>query len=70
MSLFQINIKTLQNLEPVLESELRALGAADIVSGRRIVSCTVDQKLLYKLNLHLRTALRILVLSRISNSRS
>ncbi len=61
MSLFQINIKTLQNLEPVLESELRALGAADIVSGRRIVSCTVDQKLLYKLNLHLRTALRILV---------
>lgn len=33
MSLFQINIKTLQNLEPVLEFELRALGAADIVSA-------------------------------------
>lgn len=61
MSLFQINIKTLQNLEPVLEAELREFGAADIVPGRRIVSCTVDQKILYKLNLHLRTALRILV---------
>lgn len=52
--------KTLHNLEDVLAEEIRELGGSDITIGRRAVSFTGDKKLLYKANLRLRTALRIL----------
>lgn len=52
--------KTLYNLEEVLASELESLGAEEIEIGRRAVSFIGDKALLYKANLRLRTALRIL----------
>lgn len=54
-------IKTLQGLEPVLAAELQALGAGDIQELKRAVSCSGDQRLLYRANYELRTALRVLV---------
>lgn len=54
-------IKTLQGLESVLAAELEALGATDIRPLKRAVSCTGDQRLLYRANYELRTALRVLV---------
>ncbi|MBK8967727.1 MAG: class I SAM-dependent RNA methyltransferase [Lewinellaceae bacterium] len=54
-------IKTLQGLEPVLAAELDALGATDILELKRAVSCSGDQRLLYRANYELRTALRVLV---------
>ncbi|MEX0968128.1 MAG: THUMP domain-containing protein [Bacteroidia bacterium] len=54
-------VKTMFGLEPVLAQELEQLGAKDIVQQNRAVSFTGDTAMLYKANLHLRTALRILV---------
>jgi putative N6-adenine-specific DNA methylase len=54
-------------LEEVLAQELIALGANNVQIGRRAVSFTGDKALLYRANLCLRTALRILV--EISTSR-
>lgn len=54
-------IKTLQGLEPVLAAELQALGATDIQELKRAVSCSGDQRLLYRANYELRTALRVLI---------
>ena len=54
-------IKTLQGLEPVLATELQALGATDIQELKRAVSCSGNQRLLYRANYELRTALRVLV---------
>jgi len=53
--------KTLKGLEEVLATELIALGADNVEIQRRAVAFTGDQRLLYKANLHLRTALRILM---------
>ena len=58
---FRITIKTLQNLEEVLAAEMRELGAANIEIGKRVVHCTGDMALVYRCNLHLRTALRVLI---------
>jgi putative N6-adenine-specific DNA methylase len=58
---FRISIKTLQNLEEVLMAELRELGANNIEAGKRVVHCTGDMALVYRCNLHLRTALRVLI---------
>lgn len=52
--------KTFKGLEEVLASELVALGANNIQIQRRAVSFTGDQRMLYKANMHLRTASRIL----------
>ena len=52
--------KTLHGLEPVLIGELEKIGATDIKGGKRVVSFYGNQSLLYKANLALRTALRIL----------
>lgn len=52
--------KTFQGLEDVLRDELIALGAEDVEMGRRMVSFKGDNKMLYKANLCLRTALRVL----------
>lgn len=59
-SSFEMVAKTFKGLEPVLATELERLGAKDIVSLNRAVSFKGDLALLYKANLWLRTALRIL----------
>lgn len=52
--------KTMAELEDVLAEELIALGANDVEIGTRMVSFTGDKALMYKANVHCRTALRIL----------
>ena len=59
-SVFPIVCTTLKGLEPILAKELTALGADQITIGRRMVECVGDQTLLYKANIHLRTAMRVL----------
>jgi putative N6-adenine-specific DNA methylase len=56
----ELIITTMQGLEPVLEKELRELGAKDIVRLTRAVGCQGDLEFLYRANLCLRTALRVL----------
>ncbi|MEQ8359881.1 MAG: class I SAM-dependent RNA methyltransferase [Cytophagales bacterium] len=56
-----ILVKTLFGLEEILAEELRELGAENIRQTRRAVSCEGDIAFLYAANLHLRTALKILV---------
>lgn len=53
--------KTFKGLEEVLARELIELGADDVHIERRAVSFTGGKDLLYRANLCLRTALRILV---------
>ena len=53
--------KTIFGLEEVLIAELQHLGARDIEKHNRAVSFTADKGAMYKCNLHLRTALRVLV---------
>lgn len=55
-----ITIKTQFGLEPILAAELEALGVSDVEILNRAVQFTGNQELLYKSNLHLRTALRVL----------
>ena len=57
---FEIIAKTMQGLEEVLAKEITNLGGNNVQIGRRMVSFTGDQRLLYKSNLHLRTAVRLL----------
>lgn len=57
---FQMVAKTMAELEDVLAEELIELGANNVEIGTRMVSFTGDNALLYKANLHCRTALRIL----------
>ncbi len=57
---FQMVAKTMAELEDVLAEELIELGAQNVEKGIRMVSFTGDTSLLYKANLHCRTALRIL----------
>ena len=58
---FSMLAKTFKGLEEVLAQELIALGANDVQLERRAVSFRGDKALLYRANLGLRTALRILV---------
>ena len=53
--------KTFKGLEEVLAQELIELGANDVLIERRAVSFRGDKSLLYRANLCLRTAIRILV---------
>lgn len=53
--------KTFMGLEEVLAQELIALGANNLQIGRRAVSFTGDRAMLYRANLYLRTALRVLL---------
>lgn len=57
---FPIIAKTMAELEDVLAEELTNLGANDVEIGTRMVSFTGDKSLMYKANVHCRTALRIL----------
>lgn len=57
---FQMVAKTFKGLEQVLAGELQQLGATDINVERRAVSFKGDLRLMYKANLWLRTASRVL----------
>ena len=57
---FEMIAKTFQGLENVLAEELTQLGANNIQVGRRMVSFTGDQEMLYRSNFCLRTAIRVL----------
>ena len=52
---------TLFGLEEIVAGELRSLGAQDIKVLNRAVSFKGDKAMLYKSNLHLRTALKVLM---------
>ena len=57
---FQMVAKTIFGLEDVLANELLKLGAKEIQKHNRAVSFMGDQGFMYKANLSLRTALRVL----------
>lgn len=57
----KILIKTFQGLENILAKEIETLGGTEIEILKRAVRFEGDQKLIYRANLELRTALRILV---------
>jgi putative N6-adenine-specific DNA methylase len=59
--MMKILAKTMFGLEAVLAEELRQLGAQQIEPLTRAVAFEGDQRLLYRANLELRTALRVLV---------
>jgi 23S rRNA (guanine2445-N2)-methyltransferase / 23S rRNA (guanine2069-N7)-methyltransferase len=53
--------KTFFGLEGVLADELAQLGAQDVQVGRRMVAFCGDRRLMYRANIHCRTAVRVLV---------
>ena len=57
---FTMIAKTMAGLEDVLAEELTGLGANNLEIGKRMVSFEGDLAMLYKANIHCRTALRIL----------
>ena len=57
---YQMLAKTLFGFEPLLAKELRNLGAIDVKEGVRSVSFVGDKGFMYKANLSLRTAIKIL----------
>ena len=57
---FEMVAKTFKGLEEVLATELVDLGANNVQIQRRAVSFTGNLEMLYKANLHLRTASRVL----------
>lgn len=57
---FPLIAKTLQGLEDILAKELAQIGANNIQKEKRGVSFTGNNELMYKANLHCRTAIRIL----------
>ncbi|WP_258105316.1 class I SAM-dependent RNA methyltransferase [Marinoscillum sp. MHG1-6] len=54
-------IKTLHGLEEVLAEEVKAIGATNVKILKRSVACEGDLEVMYRANLHLRTALKVLV---------
>ena len=58
---FSMLAKTLMGLENILAQELEEHGAEKVEIGKRAVSFQGDLRMLYKANLRLRTALKILV---------
>lgn len=57
---FRLIAKTFHGLEEVLAQELENLGAEEIKILKRAVSFVGDKTLMYKTNLHLRTATRVI----------
>ena len=57
---FKMVAKTFYGFEQILAKELRFLGAQDVKTGNRMVSFVGDLGFMYKANLCLRTALKIL----------
>lgn len=60
MQEFELIAKTFQGLEEILAKELINLGANDVQIGRRMVSFTGNQEMMYRANFALRTAIRVL----------
>ena len=58
---FRMVAKTFKGLEPVMAQELTELGADEVQIERRAVSFSGDKALMYRANLCLRSALRVLV---------
>ncbi len=54
------HITTLPGLEPILEEELNELGFEVQQKGRQVISCLGTEESIYRLNLSLRTGLRVL----------
>lgn len=54
-------VKTLYGAEELLKKELETLGATQITTQRRAVTCQADKQTLYKINLWSRFALRVLM---------
>jgi putative N6-adenine-specific DNA methylase len=57
---FNLIAKTFFGLEDVLAAEIEKIGGENIEKGRRMVKYTGDLGILYKSNIYLRTALRVL----------
>ena len=57
---FKMIAKTFFGFEEILAKELQLLGAQDVEPGIRMVSFKGDKGFMYKANLSLRTALKIL----------
>jgi putative N6-adenine-specific DNA methylase len=57
---FRMIAKCFFGFEEILEKELRDLGAQDVEKGVRMVSFKGDKGFMYKANLSLRTALKVL----------
>ena len=57
---FRMIAKTFFGFEEILANELKMLGAQDVEQGVRMVSFKGDKGFMYKANLSLRTALKIL----------
>jgi 23S rRNA (guanine2445-N2)-methyltransferase / 23S rRNA (guanine2069-N7)-methyltransferase len=55
-----LHVRTMTGLEGVLADELAALGARDLRPQNRLVICSGDLELLYRINLECRTAIRVL----------
>ena len=60
MENFKMIAKTFYGFEEILAKELQTLGAQDVEQGIRMVSFKGDKGFMYKANLSLRTALKIL----------
>lgn len=58
---FQMIAKTFRGLEEVLRDELLSLGAEDVEVGNRMVSFSGGKEMLYKANLCLRSAVKVLI---------
>ncbi len=58
---YRVVVKTMFGLEDVLVSELHEIGIQDVVILRRAVEFDADLEQIYMCNLHLRTALSVLV---------
>jgi len=56
-----ITIKTFAGLEGLVAKEIKLLGAEDVIELKRAVTCRADKALVYKMNLYLRTALKVLI---------
>lgn len=57
---FKMVAKTFFGFEEILAKELQQLGAQDIATGTRVVTFSGDKGFMYKANLSLRTALKVL----------
>ena len=57
---FKMIAKTFFGFEELLEKELKQLGAQEVEKGNRMVSFIGDKGFMYKANLCLRTALKVL----------
>ena len=59
--IFQMSAKTFYGFEDILCEELKKINAIDVIKSNRIVHFKGDKELMYKANLCLRTALKILI---------